>query len=233
LASVIVIVSQHVIIKCLRRKVMFVFKVCPSIHYDWEHFLETYKKYVSPRSRVLEVGASDLSSTKDLAELCKELVGVELYSERIPVGSSVPANVSYKVGNCEELSSVVEPESFDLVVLSHVIEHIPDDLRAVNEIYKVLKHRTGVAIINTPNISRITRLVLDSIGGARVFPWQEHQREYSFRTFTQLFEHSRFTDFEVTPVGLGILGWKINVGLNKCPWSLRDYACFFEVTLRK
>ena len=45
-------------------------------------------------------------------------------------------------------------ESFDLIICNHVLEHIEDDRRALEEIYRVLK-RGGVSILQVPiNINR-------------------------------------------------------------------------------
>lgn len=39
--------------------------------------------------------------------------------------------------------------SWDLVICSHVLEHVPDDIKALSEIYRVLK-KGGVAILMAP-----------------------------------------------------------------------------------
>ncbi|GAG05343.1 unnamed protein product, partial [marine sediment metagenome] len=143
------------------------------------------------------------------------------------------------VGNWEELSSVIAPSSLDLVVASHVIEHVPDDLKAINETHKVLK-KGGVAIVSTPNISRMSRLFLDLVQGKREFPWWEHQREYSLKSLTQLFERSRFAKFEILPVAFGVhfdICKKrkkfMFIALRECPRVLRNYACSLEAVLWK
>jgi SAM-dependent methyltransferase len=40
-------------------------------------------------------------------------------------------------------------ESFDVILCSHVLEHVPDDARAMRELHRVLK-RGGVAIVQVP-----------------------------------------------------------------------------------
>jgi SAM-dependent methyltransferase len=40
-------------------------------------------------------------------------------------------------------------ESIDVIICNHVLEHIPDDLKAMRELYRVLR-RNGWAIINAP-----------------------------------------------------------------------------------
>lgn len=47
-----------------------------------------------------------------------------------------------------------EEHSFDLVIASHVLEHVDDDLRALNEIHRVLKPG-GYAILQTPYSARL------------------------------------------------------------------------------
>lgn len=42
-----------------------------------------------------------------------------------------------------------EDDRFDLVVANHVLEHVPDDAKALSEVYRVLKPG-GVAILQTP-----------------------------------------------------------------------------------
>ena len=43
-----------------------------------------------------------------------------------------------------------EDNSFDLIMCNHVLEHIPDDRKAMSEVYRVLKPKTGIAFLNVP-----------------------------------------------------------------------------------
>lgn len=47
-----------------------------------------------------------------------------------------------------------DSESFDFVIANHILEHIPDDCKALSELYRVLKHG-GIAILQTPFSSKI------------------------------------------------------------------------------
>ena len=47
-----------------------------------------------------------------------------------------------------------DDDSFDLIMCTHVLEHIPDDRKAMSELYRVLKPKTGVALLNVPMASR-------------------------------------------------------------------------------
>ncbi|MBR1646147.1 MAG: methyltransferase domain-containing protein [Selenomonadaceae bacterium] len=43
-----------------------------------------------------------------------------------------------------------DDNSFDLIMCTHVLEHIPDDKKAMSELYRVLKPKTGIAFLNVP-----------------------------------------------------------------------------------
>lgn len=49
-------------------------------------------------------------------------------------------------------------DSFDLIMATHVLEHIPDDIKAMQEVYRVLKPQTGVAFLNVPVYKRLHTL---------------------------------------------------------------------------
>ena len=42
-----------------------------------------------------------------------------------------------------------ESDSFDLILCNHVLEHVPNDYKALKELYRILKH-SGIAIITVP-----------------------------------------------------------------------------------
>ena len=111
----------------------------------------------APDDTVLEIGASVPERTAWLAARCRELIGVELFPERVPPARD---NIRYVVGDWQRLSEVVAPGSIDLAVSSHVIEHVPDDVRALDELYEVLRPG-GRAILTTPNRKRLVRAFVE------------------------------------------------------------------------
>ena len=42
-----------------------------------------------------------------------------------------------------------ESDSFDLILCNHVLEHVPNDYKALKELYRILKH-SGIAVITVP-----------------------------------------------------------------------------------
>ncbi len=201
----------------------------PTDYYDWVSVLESYRKYVTPASRVLEIGASRIDKTKELSRWCSELVGVELLPKRTPQNFG---NVRYVTGDWENLSALVSRESIDLAISTHVIEHVPNDLKAMNELYEVLKPG-GRAVLNTPNRKRLVRAAIEKFSGERVFPFGEHVREYLEKDLTQLLSASRFRKCEIYPVVFGVHGGPFFLYSTLVPKRLRGLANFWEIHLLK
>jgi SAM-dependent methyltransferase len=76
------------------------------------------------------------------------------------------------VAYCDITAINHSDESFDLIICSHVLEHIPDDRRAMKELFRVLK-RGGTAILQVPISASLPRTVED--------PWLSDPREREHR----------------------------------------------------
>jgi SAM-dependent methyltransferase len=82
-----------------------------------------------------------------------------------------------------DLVDVDQPDDlFDVIICNHVLEHVPDDRRAMSELYRVLKPG-GFAILQVPISFVIERTIEDpSISEpaerARLFGQPDHVRLY-------------------------------------------------------
>ena len=93
-----------------------------------------------------------------------------------------------------------EDESFDFILCNHVLEHIPDDHKAMNELYRILKPG-GTAILQIPqDLKREKTFQDDSITDpgerARIFGQYDHVRIYG----RDYFETLRKIGFQVEEV---------------------------------
>ncbi len=195
--------------------------------WDWITLMQVYKSIVNEKSIVLEIGASSLERTVELSEFCCKLTGVEIRPDRIRRNFN---NVEYILGDWQNLTSVIPNNSIDILVSSHVIEHIKDDLLAINETYRVLK-KGGVALLTTPNRDRIVRIIIEIIMGKRKFPYWEHEREYNEQDLFNLLNKSCFKQFKITPIVLGIHGGHLFIYFKKANSHLRKYSNFFLIEL--
>ena len=83
-----------------------------------------------------------------------------------------------------------ENESFDIIFCNHVLEHIPDDTKAMQELYRVLKPG-GMAILQIPqDLSRAITFADDTITDqkerAKIFGQYDHVRIYGRDYFDKL-----------------------------------------------
>jgi SAM-dependent methyltransferase len=82
--------------------------------------------------------------------------------------------------------------SFDIIFCNHVLEHIPDDNKAMEEIYRILKPN-GWAVLQIPqDLKRATTFEDDTITDrkerAKIFGQYDHVRIYGRDYFTKLRE---------------------------------------------
>ncbi len=83
-----------------------------------------------------------------------------------------------------------EDNSFDIIFCNHVLEHIPDDTKAMQELYRVLKPG-GLGIFQIPqDMSRETTFEDNSITDpkerAKIFGQYDHVRVYGKDYFNKL-----------------------------------------------
>lgn len=93
-----------------------------------------------------------------------------------------------------------ENDSFDVIFCNHVLEHIPSDTKAMQELYRVMKSK-GFGIFQVPrDVSRETTFEDDSITDpkerARIFGQYDHVRIYGKDYFDKL-RHVGFKVLEV------------------------------------
>jgi len=93
--------------------------------------------------------------------------------------------------------------SFDVIICSHVLEHVPDDVRAMREMRRVLAS-DGWALINVPadpelTASREDAAITDPQERLAEFGQEDHVRVYSQRDFIDRLTRAGF-DVSVDPV---------------------------------
>jgi SAM-dependent methyltransferase len=90
-----------------------------------------------------------------------------------------------------------EDNYFDLILCNHVLEHIPDDRKAMQELYRVLKPN-GKAILQVP-LSRIIEetyedfSITDPVERIRLFGQWDHCRIYARQDYELRLKQAGFT----------------------------------------
>jgi Methyltransferase domain len=80
--------------------------------------------------------------------------------------------------------------TYDIILCNHVLEHIPDDTKAMQELYRILKPG-GMAILQIPqDLSRKTTFsdntIVDQKERAKIFGQYDHVRIYGLDYFDKL-----------------------------------------------
>jgi SAM-dependent methyltransferase len=125
-------------------------------------------------SRVIDIGAGEAP----YRELFEDQRYVTLDREGTPHSGSVDLH-----GSADSIPS--RDESFDVVLCTQVLEHVPDPLLALREFRRVLCS-DGLLIATVP------------------FLWEEHETPFDYYRYTRygvehLLRETGFTDIEVTP----------------------------------
>jgi 2-polyprenyl-3-methyl-5-hydroxy-6-metoxy-1,4-benzoquinol methylase len=101
-----------------------------------------------PRGNVLEVGCAMGSFLKVADEEGYSVTGIDLSLQACESAQKKVPNAVVCHGTIE--GAGFDPESFDVIFMSDLVEHVPDPFRFWEEIYKLLKNN-GIVYVITPD----------------------------------------------------------------------------------
>ena len=93
--------------------------------------------------------------------------------------------------------------SFDIIIGNHMLEHIPEDEKAMKEFYRILKPG-GIAILQVPYSESIEATleepyINDRETQSKLFGQNDHVRIYQLADYMQRLRHAGFTVNYITP----------------------------------
>lgn len=158
--------------------------------------------YVShvPDGRLLEVGCGNGRQLERLAQAGWQVEGVDFDERAVQTARRLGLDV--RVG---DLASARYPDDrFDAVILSHVIEHVPDPVALLTECRRILK-QGGQLVLSTPNSESL---------GHRAFgkAWlgldpPRHLLVFTPRALAKAAERAGFQDATTTTKSIAAAGW--------------------------
>jgi len=138
--------------------------------------LELWKKFNN--KKILHLAPENNISKKILECSCKEYVRGDLY----PATQSIE-----KLDIC---SLTFDTDYFDFIICNHVLEHVQDDMKAMNELLRVLSKK-GMAILQTPYSNFLSKTFVDeSIDSdelrEKYYGQKDHVRVFGLDLFQKL-----------------------------------------------
>jgi len=112
----------------------------------------------------------------------------QLETKEYVCGDLYPANETIKKIDITDIQ--YEDNHFDFIICNHVLEHVPEDLKAMREIYRVLK-KGGFAVLQTPyspviNTSYENKSINTPAERREFYGQSDHVRIYGLDLFDKL-----------------------------------------------
>ena len=94
-------------------------------------------------------------------------------------------------------------ESFDMIIANHIMEHIPEDTKAMSEMHRVLK-TGGVAILQIPYSEKLDKTIEEPFINnperqEELYGQRDHVRIYALKDYVARLKSSGFTVNILTP----------------------------------
>lgn len=107
---------------------------------------------LSGKEKILEIGCGRGFYLKTLINLWPNLMitGLDLNEKYLNIARQFVNNQKVKLIQGDAISLPFANQSFGRIIATEILEHIPDDQKAISEMYRVLKPG-GIAMITVPN----------------------------------------------------------------------------------
>jgi len=150
--------------------------------------IQKYKK----RGNLLEVGCMYGFLLDQAQKYGYNAYGVEISQE---AASYARENLGLNVFNCTLEDELFDSQFFDVVFLSHLIEHLEDPKAVMTKIFRLLKN-DGVVIILCPNIDSLMAKLMRENWAWLAPP--EHLYHFEPRTISKLLSDVGFRKIDIT-----------------------------------
>jgi len=138
------------------------------------------------KGKILDVGCSVGHFMEMANSYGYDVEGIELE----PEARNVAIDRGFRVGEKLLEDSDIENNSFDVVSLLGLIEHVPNPIELMKEVRRILKNDGHVIFNGVPNINSLNNILLGK--DARVFNGRNHLGYYTKKTFELLLKESGF-----------------------------------------
>lgn len=158
--------------------------------------IDGFKKY-NKLNKILDVGCGSGLFLQEAKKRGWEVYGTEYTDAQLDYLNQMGINIVK--GSLTKDS--FEPEMFDVIVSSEVIEHINNPVEEINH-FKRLLRKGGLMYITTPNFNCLERYFLKS--SYNIIEYPEHLCYYTPKTIDFLFKNNGFQKVKITTTGISL-----------------------------
>jgi SAM-dependent methyltransferase len=175
--------------------------------------------------RILDVGCGDGVITKRLRVAFPDVrvTAVDLDEVRLRRATAYCPRVAFCQSTVETLPFA--QETFQLVLCHHVVEHVPNDVRLLEECGRVLSP-TGLFILGLPHEGGIIGKILRTLH-RRLYAAGEHINFYTIANMRRLLTDAGFKDITYAKFGFLFPHYYLHVAL---VWNKLTFAIGHRIT---
>jgi SAM-dependent methyltransferase len=134
---------------------------------------------------ILDIGSGRGELLKIMSEAGHSAVGIDSDPECVAIGSLYSKCL---LGTIDDLSVMFEPNQFDIIICSHVLEHLSNPYQAVHLMHQLNPQAVILVVPNPLRPIRILRAILNSKRGDH----HEHLYSWGHPEFIRMCEESGF-----------------------------------------
>lgn len=165
-------------------------KIIKNNNFTYRTHLEIINNYIKPPKTILDIGCGAGAITLYLANKGNIVTGTDISQKAISecLKSAKELNINKIQFLRADFQKAKINKKFDVVILTEVIEHLPDDHLALKSIYRFLKPN-GILILSTPSI----KAPLHKLGLTKKFDKEVgHLRRYNLDQLKKLLKNEDF-----------------------------------------
>ncbi|PEL13043.1 class I SAM-dependent methyltransferase [Bacillus sp. AFS017336] len=162
-----------------------------------QEYANEIKTLVNEEAKILEIAPGPGYLSIELAKMGFEVTGVEISPDFVTIekNNAKEANVlvNFKEGNASNLPC--EENTFDFIVCSAAFKNFKEPVKAISEMYRVLKPG-GTALIIDMNFNATADDIENEINKTEMKGFDKHFVKFAFKTFLKKGAYTK-EDFEI------------------------------------
>jgi len=160
-------------------------------HYINRHDL--IYKWLENADVLLDIGCASGEQSNLFSGKCNKVCAIDPNENLLRTAKKKYPHINFKIGCAEEIP--FKNETFDLVVMSDVLEHVENERKSLDEAYRVLKEN-GALILTAPNKGLFNFMDIDNYSWLfrKIFRiksekpgYQNKHKHYSLKEIKKLF----------------------------------------------